>query len=275
MVKCWCDFHHGVDVSYYTRKQCHERADDERLNENLRIRQDALERVFSSESDCSDESDSSSDSELEELPSVARQYALGVFLTHISNNTTQEAVERELCNVNRTLGTVLPIDVDLPQTRKQLVAMFRKDMYRLVRIPVCVTDCQLLDAEDKMLNCPTCGASCSRISSRSGKPKPAREFCAVVLADVIREWFADKRIAKLLRYPTKRQPTPGEQKDVFDGKLWLEFEAKFGSPTDLAWALVCDPVDTNKRKKHSVTPRKFSVKYLRFPDNHSPCILCV
>jgi hypothetical protein len=224
--------------------------------------QSAFDDLFGHSSDTSDsESDSessvSSISEPDREVDTAREYAIGVFLSHINNNTTQAAVERELENVHRTLAADLPghVSENIPKTRKQLVAMFRRDMYRIVRIPVCKQDCQLLQDEDGLV-CPTCSTASSRLTG-AGNLKPCREFCVVVLAEVIREWFADPKVAKLLRYPHRRVPTAGQQCDVYDGVLWAEFETHFGQETDLAWVFVCDPVETNKRKKHSVTPRMY------------------
>ena len=119
-----------------------------------------------------------------------------------------------------------------------------------------------------------------------GRKVANRQYVVIPLAETIRQWWANPRIAKLLRYGFEYQRRDLEY-DVQDGKLWLEFLQKGNiilhakaiailvrvthicnihtgaTLHDLAWTFVCDGMEINGRysPNYSLIPCKILSSY--------------
>ena len=137
--------------------------------------------------------------ELEE----AHNLCLRIYANMLEFNSTQDSVTAELKTWRQSIGKYLPPKIleAIPQTHKQLVSLFRKEMEPIIRIPACPADCSLL--EDVT---PTLAYTChcdgkTNVAWRrtnSGNLSPVREFLTISLADVIRAWYTQSHYEQYL-----------------------------------------------------------------------------
>ena len=70
-----------------------------------------------------------------------------IFANHVDSKTTEDCVTQHLETIRSTLGKYLPPEklAKIPKDFYALRAIFKPHMPRLIRIPVCPGECQLLD----------------------------------------------------------------------------------------------------------------------------------
>ena len=152
-VPCDCPRHKGASVHYKTRQRCYTRI--EGCDAPMRVPRERVQNE--PEKKCDPMSDSS-DSEAYNAGDREQHFSLNddidrlcfeIFANHVDSKTTEDCVTQHLVTIRATLalGNYLPPEkrARIPRDFHALRAIFTPHMPRLIRIPVCPGECQLLD----------------------------------------------------------------------------------------------------------------------------------
>ena len=153
-----------------------------------------------------------------------------LYANHVHDRSSEESVTHNLITISNNMRSYLPpeLHAKIPRTYKQFAAKFDPFLQRLIRLPMCPGDCQCLEGTDPSEHyfC-WCNGKANvpwRKISR-GRLMANREFVIISLADTVRTWWSNSKIAELLRYGFEYKEQD-QQFDVQDGDLWKEFIAR-------------------------------------------------
>ena len=139
---CHCDTHKGREIHYKQFQRCTARREAQQMHKMVEPRVDnvIIEGAINQAMMVTRKDEYQLKDEVDLL-------CFKLFANYVEDNSSQESVTNNLTSIISTVGRFLPPEqlVKLPATFAQLRALFAPYLQRLIRIPVCPGDCQLLD----------------------------------------------------------------------------------------------------------------------------------
>ena len=139
-VSCDCPRHKGEMVHYKRHQRCLSRMEGDDVKQDLHVSDDSSDDLDISDVDDDREQCFKIEDDIDRL-------CFEIFANHVDSNTTQESVTQHLTTIRATLGAYLPRDKRerIPKNFHSLRTIFEPHMVRLIRLPVCPGECQLLE----------------------------------------------------------------------------------------------------------------------------------
>ena len=148
-VPCHCNTHNGDLIHYKQAQRCATASAIASFNE--------LQRLVDSDSVSSESDVESGPDDGGEIRVTRRTHyvfedeidvlCFKLYANHVLDNSSEDSVTTNLQTIFSTFGDYLPrrLRCKLPTTYKQLAGRFTRYLPRLIRLPVCPGDCQILD----------------------------------------------------------------------------------------------------------------------------------
>ena len=146
-VPCHCNIHNGDLIHYKKAQRCATARTIASFNEQKR-----LEDLDPVASDVESDPDHGGEICVNRRDNYVFEDEIDVlcfklYANHVLDNSSEDSVTTNLQTISSTFAHFLPQHLrdKVPQTYKQLAGLFNRYLPRLIRLPVCPGDCQILD----------------------------------------------------------------------------------------------------------------------------------